>query len=340
MIIDLRSDTVTQPCEKMRQAMSMAKVGDDVYEDDPTVNLLQEKAATLSGKEAALFMPTGTQSNLVAILAHCQRGDSFIVGEHAHIYQYEAGGSAVLGGTLPKPIIENEDGTLPLEKVLASIKPKDIHFAPTTLLCLENTFNGKVIDLGYQETVCQTVRKKHGLKVHLDGARLFNASIATNTELKKLTAPYDSVSLCLSKGLGAPVGSVLCGNTDFISRAKAWRKMLGGGMRQSGVLAAAGLFCLEHNINRLKEDHDRASTLAECLINLGWQVKDNQAQTNMIFINDSEQTLIKLNETMKSNKILLSYGGAGNSLRIVLHKDITDEGLNTVINAFNTYQRN
>lgn len=339
MIIDLRSDTVTQPCDKMRHAMSIAKVGDDVYEDDPTVTLLQEKVAALSGKEAALFMPTGTQSNLVAILAHCQRGDSFIVGEHAHIYQYEAGGSAVLGGTLPKPIVHDEAGTLPLDKILSAIKPKDIHFAPTTLVCLENTFNGKVIDLEYQKTVSQTVKAKYGLKVHLDGARLFNASVATKTPLKELTAPYDSVSLCLSKGLGAPVGSVLCGDFAFIERAKAWRKMLGGGMRQSGLLAAAGLFCLEHNIDRLKEDHDRASTLAKHLITLGWQVKDNQAQTNMLFIHEKEEVLIKLHENMKSKGILLSYGGAGTSLRIVLHKDITDEHLATVMETFQNYQR-
>lgn len=337
MLIDLRSDTVTKPCTKMREAMANAEVGDDVYEDDLTVKRLQETACKLSGKAAALFMPSGTQSNLVAILAHCQRGEAFIVGEHAHIYQYEAGGSAVLGGTLPKPIVHNTDGTLCIDKILASIKPKDIHFAPVTLLCLENTFNGKVIDLKYQEEAIKAVKVKAALKAHLDGARLFNASVATQTSIDTLVAPYDSVSLCLSKGLGAPVGSILCGSIDFIERAKAWRKMLGGGLRQSGILASAGLYALENNIDRLAEDHQRAQLLAELLIEKGFNVDGQKAHTNMIFIHESEDKLIHFNNWMKERDILLSYSGSGNSLRIVLHKDIDDAKLHAVMDKVKNY---
>ncbi|MFC0180597.1 low-specificity L-threonine aldolase [Thorsellia kenyensis] len=337
MIIDLRSDTVTRPCNDMRQAMANAVVGDDVYSDDPSVNQLQETLCKLTQKEAALFMPSGTQSNLVAILSHCQRGEAFIVGSDAHIFKYEGGGSAVLGSTLPTALPQSANGQIEFELIKKSIKPKDIHFAPMALLCFENTFNGRVVDLTYQQDVCHWAKSTHGLKTHLDGARIFNASIETGIAIHDLVSCYDSVSICLSKGLGAPVGSVLCGSKDFIARARSWRKMLGGGLRQSGVLASAGLYALDHNVERLKEDHLHAELLAKLLMEKGFHLEGNQAHTNMLFIDDTEEKLQKLHQLMEKNGILIGYYGSGTQLRLVLHKDINEVKFQHIMKVISGY---
>ena len=254
-MIDLRSDTVTRPSRAMLEAMMAAPVGDDVYGDDPTVNALQDYAAELSGKEAAIFLPTGTQANLVALLSHCERGEEYIVGQAAHNYLFEAGGAAVLGSIQPQPIDAAADGTLPLDKVAMKIKPDDIHFARTKLLSLENTHNGKVLPREYLKEAWEFTRKRN-LALHVDGARIFNAVVAYGCELKEITQYCDSFTICLSKGLGTPVGSLLVGNRDYIKRAIRWRKMTGGGMRQSGILAAAGLYALMDEIGA-----DRSATL-------------------------------------------------------------------------------
>lgn len=336
MLIDLRSDTVTKPCDNMRAAMAKAEIGDDVYGDDSSVNRLQEMICEMTGKQAALFMPSGTQANLIAVMTHCKRGESFVVGQSAHIFQYEAGGTAVLGGLLPYAIENESNGTIKLEKIKKSIKPKDIHFSPVSLICLENTFNGKVIDLDYQNEIAQFAGDKK-LMMHLDGARLFNASVATKQSIEALTKPYDSVSICLSKGLGAPVGSLLCGSNEYIEEARHWRKMLGGGLRQSGILAAAGIYALENNIERLNDDHELAEYLAAELKNLGIKIKDNRAHTNMIFIEDKEEILINLNKWMKSKNILLSYSGQGESMRIVIHKDIIKDDIQILLDNWKMF---
>ncbi|MFU8769867.1 MAG: low-specificity L-threonine aldolase, partial [Desulfotignum sp.] len=259
--IDLRSDTVTRPGREMLAAMMAAPVGDDVYGEDPTVNLLEQTAARITGKAAALFCASGTQTNLVALLSHCERGDEYIVGQTAHTYRYEAGGGAVLGSIQPQPLDFEPDGTLDLARVARFIKPDDFHFAKTRLLCLENTQGGKVLPLEYLKDA-RALADRHGLGFHLDGARVFNAAVKLGVDVKEITTLFDSVSCCLSKGLGAPVGSVLCGSDAFIARARRWRKMVGGGMRQAGILAAAGLYALSRNIDRLAEDHAHAARLA------------------------------------------------------------------------------
>ncbi|MDR7122597.1 low-specificity L-threonine aldolase [Rheinheimera soli] len=269
---DFRSDTVTQPGEAMKAAMLVAPLGDDVFQDDPTVNELQRYAADLLGFEAALFAPSGTQTNLIALMAHCQRGDEAIVGQQWHTYRWEGGGMAVLGSIQPQPIEHQPDGTLALEHIRVAVKPDDPHFARTKLIVMENTTGGKVLSLAYMNSVA-ALAKELGLNCHIDGARLMNAAVALATEddsdpiqkARQLCAGFDSVSLCLSKGLGAPVGSLLLGNHAFIQQARRLRKMLGGGMRQAGVLAAAGLYALQHNIQRLAEDHLHAQQLAEGL---------------------------------------------------------------------------
>ena len=252
-VIDLRSDTVTQPTAAMRDAMSAAPVGDDVYGEDPSVRALEQRLATELGFERGLFLPSGTQANLAALLAHCQRGDEYLVGMEAHTYKYEGGGAAVLGSIQPQPILNATDGTLPLEVLERSVKPDDPHFARTRLLALENTWHGRVLPQDYVIRAAEWARGR-GLAVHLDGARFFNAVVASGSTPRELAAPFDSVSVCLSKGLGAPVGSVLVGSATLIAAATRWRKMLGGGMRQSGILAAAGLHALDHHIDRLAED--------------------------------------------------------------------------------------
>jgi len=319
--IDLRSDTVTKPCSAMREAMAKAEVGDDVFEDDPTVNRLQQQTAEMAGHEAGLFMPSGTQSNLVGLLTHCQRGDEYIVGQQAHTYKYEAGGAAVLGSIQPQPIEFESNGTLDLNRVAAAIKPDDFHFAHTRLLALENSVGGKVIP---QEYIAEARRftQERGLILHLDGARAFNAAIAQDIPLKEITRQFDSVSLCLSKGLGAPVGSVLCGNHTFIKTAKKWRKMVGGGMRQAGILAAAGLYALKHNIERLQEDHDNAKWLANQLRLIPALNTDEtpvHQETNMVFVNLPRVVANTLPDYLKEQGVLIM---AMNPLRLVLHKDV------------------
>ncbi|MBK5142211.1 low-specificity L-threonine aldolase [Budviciaceae bacterium BWR-B9] len=333
-MIDLRSDTVTKPGKAMRQAMADAAVGDDVYGDDPSVNQLEHEAAALSGKEAALFLPTGTQANLVALLTHCQRGEEYIVGQKAHNYMFEAGGAAVLGSIQPQPIDAAEDGTLPLDVVASVIKPDDIHFARTRLLCLENTHNGKVLPLDYLHQAWAFTRKKK-LALHVDGARIFNASVAMRVPLTTLTQYCDTLTICLSKGLGAPVGSLLCGSTEYIKQARRWRKMVGGGMRQAGILAQAALYALHHNVERLREDHDNAQWLAEQLAALGVEVVSPGAQTNMLFLRLPANEVSQLGPWMKQRGILIN---AGPITRLVTHLDVSREDLKRVVDLWREFK--
>ena len=281
-VIDLRSDTVTRPTATMRAAMAAAEVGDDVFGDDPTVNALQARIASLLGKEAALFVPTGTQSNLCALMAHCGRGDEYIVGQMAHTYRWEGGGAAVLGSIQPQPLLQSADGTIPLADVEAAIKPDDAHFARTRLLALENTWGGQVLPLSYIEAASALAHAK-GLATHLDGARLFNAAVASGVSVAAIARHFDTVSVCFSKGLGTPAGSALVGSAELIARAHRIRKMLGGGMRQAGVLAAAALHALDHHVDRLAEDHANARALAEGLQGLPG-VTVQPPQTNIVFV--------------------------------------------------------
>lgn len=330
-VIDLRSDTVTRPSAAMLSAMMSAETGDDVYRDDPTVNALEAEAARLSGKAAALFFPTGTQANLVALLSHCERGDEYIVGQQAHNYKYEAGGAAVLGSIQPQPILAADDGTLPLDVVAAAIKPDDIHFARTRLLSLENTHHGKVLPLAYLEQAW-TFTREHQLALHIDGARIFNAVVAQQTTLAAIARYCDTLTICLSKGLGTPVGSLLCGDTTLIERARRWRKMTGGGMRQAGILAAAGLYALAHNVARLQEDHDNAAWLGQQLHELGVQVIDQQ--TNMLFVAVPEAHVKPLGEWMKARGVLIS---AGTRTRLVTHLDADRAALAQVVAHWKTF---
>ena len=288
--VDLRSDTVTQPTPGMRDAMQAALLGDDVFAGDPSVNALQDKIAGMLGFEAALFVPTGTQSNLCALLSHCQRGDEYIVGQMAHCYRWEGGGAAVFGSVQPQPLNHQADGSLALADIEAAIKPDDAHFARSRLLALENTLGGKLLPFDYVEAATRLAEDR-GLSRHLDGARLFNAAVAqaaqtgsdAKTEAKRIAQCFDSVSVCFSKGLGAPVGSALCGSRDFIARAHRIRKMAGGGMRQSGGLAAAASYALDHHIARLADDHALARRLADGLAGIeGLQIE--APQTNILFV--------------------------------------------------------
>ena len=333
--IDLRSDTVTSPTPEMRQAMAEAPVGDDVFGDDPTVNKLEETAAAMLGKEAAIFAPSGTQTNLIALLAHCQRGDEYIVGQTAHTYRYEAGGGAVLGSIQPQPLDLNTDGTFDLERVAQAIKPDDYHFARSKLLCVENTHNGLALPLEYfpQAAECGA---EHGLNLHLDGARIFNAAVKCGVEVTQIAKYFDTVSVCLSKGLGAPVGSVLCGDEQAISRARRWRKMVGGGMRQAGVIAAAGLFALEHNIGRLQTDHDHARLLAEGLREVdGYEVEYSEAQTNMVFVSPPADKASGLQSYLSDHNVKIL---GGSRIRLVTHLDISAEDVETVLNLIKSYR--
>ncbi len=282
MATDFRSDTVTRPTPGMRAAMAAAEVGDDVLGDDPTVIALEAEVAELLGFEAALFLPSGTQSNLVGVMTHCARGEEYIVGQEAHTYRYEAGGAAVLGSVQPQPLNNAADGTIPLPDIEAAIKPDDAHFARTRLVALENTIGGKVLPAGYASAV-RELADSRGLAMHLDGARLWNAAVKQNVPPRAIAQGFDSVSVCLSKGLGAPVGSVLCGGRDFIKAARRWRKMLGGGMRQAGIIAAAGRYALANNIARLAEDHANAARLAAGLAKHA-DLAVAPAVTNMVFV--------------------------------------------------------
>ena len=332
--IDLRSDTVTQPTDAMRQSMLHAEVGDDVYGEDPGVNALEARGAELLGKEAALFVPSGTMSNLLAVMSHCQRGEGAIVGQAAHIYRYEAQGSAVLGSVALQVVPMQADGSLAVADVAAAIAPDDAHFVQTRLVCLENTHNGKVLPLSYLQEMGAFVAK-HGLKLHLDGARLFNAAVASDTPAEVIAAPFDSISICLSKGLGAPVGSLLVGDRDFIARARRLRKMVGGGMRQAGMLAQAGLFALEQHVARLADDHRRAKRLAEGLAALpGIELDLSLVQSNMVFLRLAKGEPAQLLAFMKERGILFSGYG---ELRLVTHLQINDDDIEEVIDAFTEY---
>jgi len=282
MATDFRSDTVTRPSDGMRKAMAAAEVGDDVLGDDPTVIALEAEVAELLGFEAAVFVPSGTQSNLVGVMTHCARGDEYIVGQEAHTYRYEAGGAAVLGSVQPQPLDNAADGTIPLQAIEAAVKPNDSHFAKSRLLALENTIGGKVLPPGYT-AAAREVADKHRLAMHLDGARLWNAAVKQRVSPRTIAKGFDSVSVCLSKGLGAPVGSVLCGGRDFIRDARRWRKMLGGGMRQAGILAAACRYAIANNVERLAEDHDNAARLNAGLSKHA-DLQVAPTQTNMVFI--------------------------------------------------------
>ena len=329
--IDLRSDTVTLPSPAMRRAMAEAELGDDVYGEDPTVNRLEALAAEKLGKEAALFVSSGTQSNLVGIMTHCQRGDEYIVGQMAHTYRYEAGGAAVLGSIQPQPLDFEPDGTLDLAKVEDAIKPEDDHFAKTRLLCLENTQAGKVLPLDYLAQAGEFTHQQH-LALHLDGARIFNAAVKLGVDVREIAGPFDSVSVCLSKGLAAPVGSVLCGPAAFIKEARRWRKILGGGMRQAGVLAAAGIIALTEMVERLADDHVNARRLAEGLAEIpGFNVDLAVVQTNMVFFRLSELLLGKLGPFMAAKGITI--GDHPGSIRAVTHYGIEAADIETVLQA-------
>ncbi|MFQ5994687.1 MAG: low-specificity L-threonine aldolase [Acidiferrobacterales bacterium] len=335
--IDLRSDTVTKPTPAMRTVMAEADVGDDVYGEDPTINGLENLAAATLGFEAAVFVPSGTQGNLIGVLSHCERGDEYIVGQEAHTYKNEAGGAAVLGSIQPQPLDFESDGTLDLGKIRQAIKPEDYHYARTRLLCLENTQAGKVLPLAYLDQVAALARE-HGLSLHLDGARVFNAAVKLDVPVREITQRFDSVSFCLSKGLGAPVGSVLCASAPLAAKARRWRKMLGGGMRQAGILAAAGIYALNHNINRLTEDHDNAKLLAEGLSEIEELAVDPQAvQTNMVFASVDPAHSSALIAFLKEREILVS-SGAG--MRLVTHLDVTAADMHATVNQFKAFFAN
>lgn len=331
-IVDLRSDTVTRPTPAMREAMARAEVGDDVFGDDPSVNALQSRIAELLGFEAALFVPSGTQSNLVAIMSHCQRGDEYLVGQMAHTYRWEGGGAAVLGSVQPQPIAHQADGTLALADIDAAIKPDDSHFARTRLLCLENTLGGVVLPPEYVRDATALARRR-GLAAHLDGARLFNAATALGgdayAQARAIAQHFDSVSVCFSKGLGAPVGSALCGSREFIARAHRWRKMAGGGMRQAGVLAAAALHALDHHVKRLAVDHANAKRLADGLAGLPG-VSVDTPQSNIVFVDVAGPRAAGLIEHLKSRGVLATglY-----RLRFVTHLDVDAAGIDRAVAA-------
>ncbi|WP_113905938.1 low-specificity L-threonine aldolase [Aliidiomarina celeris] len=333
-MIDFRSDTVTQPTQEMREVMRNAAVGDDVFGDDPTVNALQERIATLFQKEAALLFPSGTQSNLCALLAHCGRGDEYLVGQEYHTYRYEAGGAAALGGIVPQTIELQTDGSFSLALLQQRIKPDDPHFPVSRLLALENTHTGKVIDQDWIESACR-LAKSQGLLTHLDGARIFNASVASGTSVAALTSPFDSVSVCFSKGLGCPMGSVLIGDKAFIRRALRWRKMVGGGMRQAGIIAAAMDYSLTHHIERLAQDHEHAQLLAQALEHLP-KVNIEFCETNMVYVRfGSEQDAADCALFLKQQNILIPMQGIRK--RFVTHLNLTSEDIQRMINAFTTW---
>jgi len=342
-VVDLRSDTVTRPTAAMRAAMAAAPLGDDVFGDDPSVNALQEKIAAMLGFEAALFVPTGTQSNLCAILSHCQRGDEYIVGQMQHCYRWEAGGGAVFGSVQPQPLEHQPDGTIALADIEAAIKPDDPHFARSRMLALENTLGGKLLPLAYIEQASELAKRK-GLCRHLDGARLFNAAVAqaaqtggdARAEARRIAQNFDSVSVCFSKGLGAPVGSALCGSRDFIGRARRVRKMAGGAMRQAGLLAAAASYALDHHVDRLAEDHALAQQLARGLDGLAG-LKVEAPQTNIVFVDllgGARERSKELLEHLAKNGVLATglY-----RLRFATHLDVDAPGIERAVAAIRAF---
>jgi threonine aldolase len=336
--VDLRSDTVTAPTQEMREAMAVAEVGDDVFGDDPTVNRLEAMAAERLGKQAAMFVPSGTMGNLAAVLTHCQRGDEVILGDQCHTFNYEAGGIAALGGVHPRPVTTLPNGQLPLEEIEAAVRPEDVHFPTSRLVCLENTHNrcgGAVLDEAYTESV-GAVARRHDLRLHLDGARIFNAAAALGVPAARLVAPADSVTFCLSKALCAPVGSVLCGEKDFILRARRIRKQLGGGMRQAGILAAAGIVALEKMVDRLPEDHRRARDLARRLAEVPHViVEDPTPPSNMVYFRLADGARLDgagLEAALAQARIKIHAVG-GRRVRLVVHYWIDDEGVGRTAGA-------
>ncbi len=334
-IVDLRSDTVTRPTATMREAMARAEVGDDVYGEDPTVNALQRRVADELGFEAALWCATGTQANFVALLAHCARGDEYLVGMEAHTYKYEGGGAAVFGSIQPQPLPQADDGTMDLAAAERAIKPVDPHFARTRLLCLENTCMGRVLPADYL-AVARALCDRRDLALHLDGARLYNAAVASDTAPREIAKHFDSVSICLSKGLGAPAGSVLAGSTALIDAARRWRKVAGGGLRQAGILAAAGLFALDNNVARLADDHTRAKRLAEGLRDAP-AVRVDAQHTNMVFIEVATDRLRDLAAHLDAHGVRASIGYLP-QVRLVTHLDIDDAGIDHAIAIFNAFK--
>jgi threonine aldolase len=342
-MIDLRSDTVTRPTDAMRAAMMAAPLGDDVFGDDPTVNALQDKLADMLGFEGALFMPTGTQSNFCGILAHCQRGDEYIVGQMAHTYRWEGGGAAVLGSVQPQPLDHAPDGSLPLAAIAAAIKPDDPHYARTRLLALENTIGGKLLPFDYIGAAT-ALAKSHGLNTHLDGARLFNAAVAQAegqgsdplTEARRIAGAFDSVSVCFSKGLGTPAGSALCGSRDFLSRAHRIRKMAGGGMRQAGILAAAAVHALDRHVDRLAEDHARARRLAAAFDDVAGATVD-PVHSNIVFVDLAGPAKARADgfiDHLKAHGVL-ALGLY--RLRFVTHHDVTDRDIDRAVEVIRDY---
>ncbi len=331
--IDLRSDTVTRPTPGMRAAMAEAPLGDDVYGDDPSVNRLQAEVAERFGFERALFFPTGTQSNLAALMSHCARGDEYLVGQEAHTYRYEQGGAAVLGSIQPQPLDNEADGSIAIERIGRALKPDDVHFARSRLLALENTIGGRVLSLDYQRAATDYAHA-HGLATHLDGARLFNAVVKLGCGARDAVRGFDSVSICLSKGLGAPAGTLLLGRETLIASARRWRKALGGGMRQAGILAAAGRYALEHHVARLAEDHGNALYLAEGLGTLGFGVE--RPETNMVFVALAPGGVPRLAALLAEAGILASLG---ERTRLVTHLDISRADLELALAAFADFRR-
>jgi threonine aldolase len=330
--IDLRSDTVTEPSQAMRAAMPLADVGDDVYGDDPTVNRLQAFGAELFGFEAGMFAPSGTQTNLIALMTHCGRGDEYLVGQEAHTFKYEGGGAAVLGSIQPQPIANQPDGSIALADIAAYIKPDDIHFARTRLLALENTIGGRVLGAGYL-AAATTLAHERGLATHLDGARICNAAVKQGISLRDAVKGFDTVSVCLSKGLGAPIGSLLLGPKSFIEQGKRWRKMLGGGMRQAGVIAAAAHYALEHNVARLADDHANAARLADGLRAIEGLTVDTP-QTNIFYIHMDPAACDGLRAAMAREQIRATVGP---HTRLVTHLNITADDVEKVIRVISAY---
>jgi threonine aldolase len=330
--IDLRSDTVTEPSQAMRAVMPTAAVGDDVYGDDPTVNRLQDFGAELFGFEAGMFAPSGTQTNLIALMTHCGRGDEYLVGQEAHTFKYEGGGAAVLGSIQPQPIANQPDGSIALDDIVAYIKPDDMHFARTRLLALENTIGGRVLGTEYMAAATELAHAR-GLATHLDGARICNAAVKQGISLRDAVAGFDTVSVCLSKGLGAPVGSLLLGPKSFIEQGKRWRKMLGGGMRQAGVIAAAAHYALEHNVDRLADDHANAARLAEGLRAIEGITVDTP-QTNIFYIHMDPAACDGLRAAMAREQIRATVGP---HTRLVTHLNITADDVEKVIRVVAAY---
>lgn len=334
-VFDFRSDTVTRPDEAMRAAMAAADVGDDVYGDDKTTTHLEARVADMLGKSAGLFVSSGTQSNLIAILCHAARGEEFLSGQSYHTIYYEAGGAAALGGVIPCPLPVDAAGRLSKTDIDKSVKPKDFHHPVTRLLCLENTVNGRIQTAEHLSNLCAAARR-HNLYCHLDGARLMNAAVASNMQANAFTASFDSVSLCLSKGLAAPVGSVLVGDKAFIGRARRLRKQLGGGMRQVGMLAAAGHYALDHNISRLREDHERAFTLATALQMIDDVHVDMDAvETNMVYMKLPDDRIAGLKPYLAEEGLVISP--AKQAFRLVVHKDIPEQAVKQLADAVAAY---